>query len=66
MRGESPCTSRAGDEREVHLLELGQEARVLALHAEADAAVALEEAPQLLPVAALAYGLLRPRGGGGG
>ena len=54
-------TSVRGDESEVDLLKLGHEARVLALHAETDAAVALEEFAQLLPVAALAVDLLRRR-----
>jgi hypothetical protein len=54
-------TSVCGGESEVDLLKLGHEARVLALHAEADATVALEEFAQLLPVAALAVDLLRRR-----
>jgi hypothetical protein len=56
-------TSVCGDESEVDLLKLGHEARVLALHAEADATVAFEEFAQLLPVAALALDLLRRRRG---
>lgn len=61
MRSRSLGTSGGGDEGEVDLLELGHEARVLAIHAEPNAAVALEEAAQLLPVAALAEDLLRRR-----
>ena len=54
-------TSVCGDESEIDLLKLGHEARVLALHAEADATVAFEEFAQLLPVAALAVDLLLRR-----
>lgn len=53
------ATTGGGDESKVDLLELGHEARVLALHAEPDAAVALEEFAQLFLVAALADDLLR-------